>query len=123
MSMNFRTKHIADSVVERIMAGSDAITKDKAAPEGKGAATIHLERGDDGDLIVTKTFEQGEPELLTISREAPPPELPPGLVDVTPGETQQPAEQQPQAGSSESDAAVVSNAALGGDSITELLRT
>ena len=119
--MHFRSKHIADSVTERIMAIADNIRGDAPIPESKGAATIQLERSENGDLLVTKTFEHGEPELLTISGTAPTPSLPEGFVDVTPDEQTQPTAQQPSAGIDSS--GIVEAAALGGDSLDALLRT
>jgi len=119
--MHFRHKSVADSVVERITEISQSIRTDTPLPESKGAATVHLERGDNGDLLVTKTFENGEPEIMTISGKAPTPEIPAGFVNVTPPEQQQPIEQQLDAGVDAG--GVVENAALGGDSINALLRT
>ncbi len=119
--MHFRNKHIADSVTERIMAISDSISSNGPAPESKGAATIQLQRSDNGDLLVTKTFEHGESELLTISGNAPTPTTPEGFADVTPAEQAQPIEQQLSAGID--DGGIVGAAALGGDSLDALLRT
>ena len=123
--MHFRKQSVVDSVVERILAISESVRTGKPLPEGKGAATIHLERTDNGDLVVTKTFEHGEPELLTISNQAPTTNgIPPGFTDVTP--TVPPAEQ-PQDETTvppEVDTSgIVENAALGGDSLTALLKT
>ena len=122
--MHFRKQSVVDSVVERIMAISESVRTGKPLPEGKGAATIHLERTDNGDLVVTKTFEHGEPELLTISNQAPATGIPEGFTDVTPPGA---AEQQPQEETTvapEVDTSgIVQNAALGGDSLTALLKT
>lgn len=115
--MNFRSKHIADSVVERIRAISEVAGTDKPLPVSRGAATIHMERDVNGDLLVTKTFEHGEPEILTISNagsadDTQPPE---GLVQIGEGEQDQDAAITDQGG-------IVENAALGGDAIQVLLQ-
>lgn len=119
--MHFRKKSVADSVVERITAIAQSIRSGTAPPESKGAATIHLERSENGDLLVTKTFENGEPEIMTISGNAPPPTVPAGLFDVTPPDSEQGIEQQLTAGVES--AGIVESAALGGDSLNALLRT
>ena len=120
--MHFRKQSVVDSVVERILATSESVRTGKPLPEGKGAATIHLERTDNGDLVVTKTFEHGEPELLTISNQAPATGIPEGFTDVTPPGAEQPQDETtvpPEVDTS----GIVENAALGGDSLTALLKT
>ncbi len=84
MSMHFRKKSVVDSAVERIMAVSKSIRTNAPLPESRGATTIALERQDNGDLLVTKSFENGEPEILTISSKAAPAITPEGFIDVTP---------------------------------------
>lgn len=128
--MHFRKKSVVDSTVERIMAVSESIRTDTPVPEGRGAATIALERQDNGDLLVTKSFENGEPEILTISNRAAPAGIPEGFVDVTPAaeENTQPGITGTDAlgitgGAAPDQAGIVENAALGGDAITALLRT
>ena len=115
--MNFRNKSIADSVVERIGDISKNIRGVAPIPAPRGAAMVALERQADGGLMVTKTFENGETELLTINTQV---EVPPGFADITP---QAGAEQvggepaAPAAGGEE----IVQSAALGGDSLDTLL--
>ena len=111
--MHFRNKSIADSVVERITEISEHIRGGAPMPEPRGAATISLERLDDGGLKVTKTFENGETELLTINAAS---DVPAGFTDITP---QGGAEQTvPGAGGDD----IVQAAALGGDSLDALLK-
>ena len=84
---------------------------------------VNLSRTETGDLMVTKSFENGETELLTISNTAAPAaaELPDGFIDVTPGDDSAPGiEQQLSAGGASS--SIVESAALGGDSLDALLR-
>ncbi len=116
MTMHFRSKSIADSVVERITEISESIRGVAPLPAPRGAATVSLVRQDNGDLMVTKSFENGETELLTVSAPAPPQETPAGLVDVTPPDS----EQQPSAGGAGGQE-IVQAAALGGDSLDTLL--
>ena len=88
------------------------IAKGRGAP--RAAATVVLERQADGGLMVTKTFENGETELLTINTDAT--ATPPGFVDVTPqvgGEQTAPGVDS---------AGIVQAAALGGDSLDTLLQ-
>ena len=118
--MQFRKKSIADSVAERI----GAIVQGRASmPASKGAATVNLQRGDNGDLIVTKTFESGEPEVLTIaSAGGGQPAAPSDQPDPANLETVVPAEGS--AVGALPDAAVsgvVGNTALGGNAIDQLL--
>ena len=120
--MHFRKKSVADSVVERIMAISESVRTGTPLPESKGAATIHLERTENGDLVVTKTFERGEPELLTISNQAPGAGIPDGFTDVTPADAEQPEDQTTVAPGLDT-GGIVKNAALGGNAITQLLKT
>jgi hypothetical protein len=111
--MRFRTKHIADSVVERIQA----VANNRAAPvEHRGASTIQLERIGNGDLVVTKTFENGEPEIMTISNSggAASTQPPEGLVQIGTGDQEQ--------GIVADQGGIVENAALGGDAINAILR-
>ena len=117
--MNFRSKHIADSVVERIQAVAD----NREAPVAKrGAATIHLERDINGDMLVTKTFEHGEPEIMTISNSAPEDntQTQPGFTEITPG-TEQPGTEQP--GIAAEQGGIVENAAMGGNAINAILKS
>ena len=111
--MHFRNKSIADSVVERITEISENIRGVAPLPEPRGAATIMLERQDDGGLKVTKTFENGETELLTINTTE---QVPPGFTDITP---QGGAEQSVPAEGGDN---IVQAAALGGDSLDALLK-
>ena len=110
--MHFRNKSIADSVVERITEISENIRGVAPLPEPRGAATIMLERQADGGLKVTKTFKNGETELLTINSQTT---IPPGFEDITP---QQNVEQSV---SGEGGDDIVQAAALGGDSLNALL--
>lgn len=111
--MNFRTKHIADSVVERIRAAAQGQPAPVAA---RGASTIQMERNVNGDLMVTKTFDNGEAEVMTINNSGAGDESqpPPGLVQIGAGD-QQPGIASDQGG-------IVENAAMGGDAINSLLR-
>ena len=110
--MRFRSQHIADSVTERIAAVADSITTGEPLAQDKGAATIQLQRSDNGDLMVTKTFEHGQPELMTISGNAPDPGLPAGFTDITPQNTE-PAEQPLLA--DVADGSIVESVATGGN--------
>ncbi len=117
--MRFRSKHIADSVVERIQAVAN--NRDVKTPD-RGAATIHLDRGESGDMIVTKTFEHGEPEILTISNASrvDNSQAPPGFTEITPG-AEQPGTEQP--GVVPDAGGIVENAAQGGNAIDALLQS
>ena len=111
--MHFRNKSIADSVTERITAIAENVRNNAPLPKPQGTAAVQLERQSDGGLKVTKTFENGETELLTINS---PTAIPEGFTDIT-----------PQAGGQEGSAGVDSSgiveaAALGGDSLDALLR-
>ncbi len=117
--MNFRNKSIADSVVERISGIADSVRNDTPLPAPRGSTVISLNRVDNGDLLVTKTFEHGGNELLTISNKEPAAPVPQGFVDVTPGSEAAAAEPLT-AGDDSGD--IVSAAALGGDSLDALLR-
>ncbi len=118
--MHFRNRSIADSVTERISAIAESVRNDKPMPESRGAAVISLDRQDNGDLMVTKSFENGETELLTISNQQPSSTQPPeGIVQIG-GDQVQPIEQQLQAGID--DGGILETAALGGDSLDALLR-
>ena len=123
--MRFRSKHIADSVTERIAAIADSVRNNKPLPAARGAAVISLARQGNGDLVVTKSFEHGDPEIMTISGNAPTPQLPAGFVDVTPDAPGRadipPIEQQLQAGIDTG--GIAANAATGGNAIDQLLRT
>ena len=116
--MRFRSKHIADSVTERITAIAKSLRTGADLPPPRGAAVVALNRQPNGDLAVTKTFENGETELLTISNSNAGAQLPDGFVDVTPGQTQG-AEQQSLTGIDGS--GIVESAALGGDSLDALI--
>ncbi len=117
--MRFRSKHIADSVVERIQAVAN--NRDVKTPD-RGAATIHLDRDASGDMIVTKTFEHGEPEIMTLSNagRVDYTQTQEGFTEITPG-AEQPGAEQP--GVAPDSGGIVENAALGGNAIDELLRT
>lgn len=122
MSMHFRNKSVADTVVERIMAISDSVRTDKPLPEPKGSATINIDRNPDGGLLVTKSFENGETEILTFSSNSgfagmKPTQPPEGLVQIG-GDA--PIEEQLSAGIEAP--GIVENAALGGDSLNALLK-
>ncbi len=118
--MHFRKQSIADSVAERIAGIADSVANNTPMPPPRGAAVVSLDRQANGDLMVTKTFDNGETELLTISNsetaESQP--TPEGFVDVTPAE--QPGALQDFAGVDSG--GVVESAALGGDSLDALLR-
>ena len=118
--MNFRSKHIADSVTERIAAIAARGAGAAPATHSKGAAAIQLARGENGDLLVSKTFEHGEPELMTISTKDANFGIPPGFSDVTPGDQAAPTGPQPFSGID--DGGILESAALGGDSLDALLR-
>ena len=110
--MHFRNKSIADSVVERITEIAEHVRGEAPLPPPRGAAVVQLNRKENGDLMVTKTFENGETELLTISNQEA---VPPGFTEITP---QQNA---PQSVSGEGGDDIVQAAALGGDSLNALL--
>ncbi len=113
--MHFRNKSIADSVVERITDISENIRGIAPPPAPRGAAMVALERQADGGLMVTKTFENGETELLTINTQVT---VPPGFADITPQAGEQTGEQAPPAAGGSD---IVQAAALGGDSLDTLL--
>ncbi len=120
MSMHFRNKSIADSVTERIAAIAESITENKPLPAPRGSAVVSLDRQENGDLMVTKSFENGETELLTISSQQPSSTQPPeGIVQIG-GDQVAPVEQQLSAGID--DGGILESAALGGDSLDALLR-
>ncbi len=118
--MHFRNKSIADSVVERITDISKSVRGVAPPPAPRGAAVLHLDRQENGDLMVTKSFENGESELLTISNQQPSSTQPPaGIVQIA-------GNQAPTAGSEQLPPAaggedIVQAAALGGDSLDTLL--
>ncbi len=112
--MHFRNKSIADSVVERITDISKSVRGVAPPPKPRGAAMVALERQADGGLMVTKTFENGETELLTINTQVT---VPPGFADITPQESEQQPGATPAAGGQD----IVQAAALGGDSLDTLL--
>ncbi len=118
--MHFRKKSIADSVTERIAAIADSIRTGAPMPASRGAAVVTLNRAENGDLMVTKTFENGEPELLTISNTQPTAPTPEGFVDVTPGGEGESASGQLSGGIDSG--GIVESASLGGDSLDALLR-
>ncbi len=111
---------MADSVTERISAIAESIRTGSAMPPPRGASTVQLQRGDNGDLVVTKSFENGESEVMTISAKAPEQIIPGGFVDVTPGQQGTPEQQQSFAGLDAG--GIVETAALGGNSLDALLR-
>ena len=118
--MHFRKQSIADSVAERIAGIADSVANNTPLPAPRGAAVVSLNRQPNGDLLVTKTFESGEPELLTISNSNTAASLPTpdGFVDVTPAA--QPGALQDFAGVDSG--GIVESAALGGDSLDALLK-
>ena len=118
--MHFRSKSIADSVVERITEIAEHIRGDGPLPPPRGAAVVQLNRQENGDLMVTKTFENGETELLTISAQQPSRTEPPeGIVQIGGDQSAlQEAAQQPVPGEGDD---IVQAAALGGDSLNALL--
>lgn len=120
MSMHFRTKSIADSVTERITAIAESVRNNSPMPASRGSAVVSLNRGQGGELMVTKTFENGETELLTISNQEPSSTQPPeGIVQIGGDETA-PVEEQLSAGIG--DGGILESAALGGDSLDALVR-
>lgn len=121
MTMHFRKMSIADSVMERISAIADSVRTDAPLPTPRGAAVISLDRQENGDLMVTKSFENGETELLTISNQQSSSTQPPeGLVQIASGD-EQTGEQELAPGPEGEN--IVQSAALGGDSLDALLRT
>jgi len=111
--MHFRNKSIADSVMERISAIAESVKNDAPLPTPRGATSINLTRQDDGGLLVTKTFENGETELLTINSKI---QIPSGFTDVTP------QAEAPAASAGVDPGGIIEGAALGGDSLDALLR-
>lgn len=119
--MHFRNKSMADSVTERITAIANSVRNDTPLPQARGAAVINLDRKENGDLRVTKSFENGETELLTISNQQPSSTQPPeGLVQIG-GDEVQPIEQQLSAGIDSDD--LLETAALGGDALDALIKS
>lgn len=117
--MHFRSKSIADSVVERIGEIAEAVQSNGPMPTPRGAAVVQLSRQENGDLMVTKSFENGETELLTISNQQPSSTEPPeGLVQIG-GDEQAPDDQETSGAVDPS--GIVDAAALGGDSLDALL--
>ena len=112
--MRFRSRHVADSVVDRIMEVSDAISQGKPIKEPKEIA-VSIDRGDNGELIVQKTLSDGTLEIMTI--QAP---TPAGQIDDIPADAA-PATEQDFIGVEPG--GIVEGAALGGDSLDTLLRT
>ena len=118
--MHFRSKSIADSVVERIGAIADSVKNGGPMPAPRGAAVVALSRQENGDLMVTKSFENGEQELLTISNQQPSSTEPPdGLVQI--GGNEQAPDDQALSGAVDP-GGIVDAAALGGDSLEALLK-
>ncbi len=111
--MHFRNKSIADSVVERIAGIADSVRNNTPPPAARGSASVNLERQGDGGLLVTKTFENGETELLTINSQTAVPE---GFTDLTPQNADRPLSAAVDSGG------IVEAAALGGDSLDALLK-
>ncbi len=109
--MRFRTRHVADSVVDRLLEMSTAVSSGGKIKEPTDS-TVALARGDSGELIVTKTLTDGTVETMTI--DGPADDVP----DVTPGE--QPGELQDFTGADSG--GIVESAALGGDSLDALLK-
>ena len=112
--MHFRSKSIVDSVTERIDAIAESVQNDTPLPPPRGAASINLTRQADGGLLVTKTFENGETELLTINSEV---QSPAGFTDVTP------QAEAPPASAGVDPGGIVQSAALGGDSLDALIKS
>ena len=112
--MNFRNKSIADSVTERISEIAKSVRADDPPPPSRGAAMVGLERQADGGLVVTKSFANGETELLTINSQTA---VPPGFTDITPEAGAEQPGGPPAAGGED----IVQAAALGGDSLDTLL--
>ena len=110
--MHFRKQSIADSVMERISAIAASVRTDAPLPAPRGPSTINMTRQDDGSLLVTKTFENGETELLTINSETA---IPDGFTEVMPQAGAPPAPTGVDPGG------IVESAALGGDSLDALL--
>ncbi len=102
------------------MAISEKIRTGAPLPPSRGSAVIKMNRIDNGDLLVTKTFENGITELLTISNSQADPTLPEGFEDVTSGGGGEGAPEQLSAGADAS--TIVQSAALGGDSLDALLK-
>ena len=120
-NIRFRNASVADSVVERITAMADHILSGTPMPSARGSAVVSLDRSESGELMVTKTFDNGETELLTISNQQQSSMQPPeGVVQIG-GDEAPPPEQQLEAGGEA--AGIASAAALGGDSLDALLRT
>jgi len=109
--MRIRTRHVADSVVERLLEVAKAVGADRQIKEPTDSS-VTLARGANGELIVTKTLSDGTFETMTI--EAPTDDA----TEVEPAE--QPGELQDFAGADAG--GIVENAALGGDSLDALLR-
>ena len=118
--MHFRKQSIADSVMERISAIAASVRTDAPLPAPRGPAVITLDRQENGDLMVTKSYKNGDTELMTISNQQP------GIQEPTPGFTEiggakdKPVEQQLSAGPEGQ--TIVQAAALGGDSLDALLK-
>ena len=109
--LRIRTRHVADSVVDRIMEVIAAVGSERDIKEPTNR-TVSMSRGANGELIVTKTLTDGTFETMII--DAPSDDV----ADVTPAE--QPGEQQDFAGADAG--GIVENAALGGDSLDALLK-
>ena len=117
--MHFRKQSIADSVMERISAIADSVRTDAPLPAPRGPAVITLDRQENGDLMVTKSYKNGDTELMTISNQQPGvPEPTPGFTEIG-GAKDKPAEQTTGA---VDPGGIVQAAALGGDSIDALLQ-
>ncbi len=118
--MRFRSKSIADSVTERISDIAESVRNGGPPPPPRGAAVVNLSRQENGDLMVTKSFENGETELLTISNQEPSSTEPPeGLVQI--GGNEQAPDDQESSGAVDT-GGIVDAAALGGDSLDALLQ-
>ena len=109
--LRIRTRHVADSVVDRLLEAAAAVSAQRDIKEPTDSS-VSLIRGENGELIVTKTLSDGTFETMTI--EAPTDDG----SGITPVE--QPGELQDFTGADP--AGVVENAALGGDSLDALLK-
>ncbi len=91
-------------------------------PAPRGASVISLARQDNGDLMVTKSFENGEQELMTISNSGPDKNNPPeGLVQIGGEQQEAPPPIEQQLDADLSGAGIAENAATGGNAIDAIL--
>ena len=109
--LRIRTRHVADSVVDRLLEAAAAVNAQRDIKEPTDSS-VSLIRGENGELIVTKTLTDGTFETMIIDAPSD------NVADVTPAE--QPGEQQDFTGADAG--GIVENAALGGDSLDALLK-